>query len=63
MKKDNVETVEQVCECSTKTNGGMGAKIAAGAIGILAVIGTALLYKKNRDNKLSTEDIEVSEEN
>lgn len=63
MKKDNVETVEQVCECSTKTNGGMGVKIAAGAIGILAVVGTALLYKKNRDNKLSTEDIEVSEEN
>lgn len=63
MKKINEETVEQVCEGMTKSNGGTVVKIAAGVLSIAAGVGAVLFYKKKQNNKLETEDVEnISEE-
>lgn len=59
----NEEAVEQVCEGVTNSNGNMVAKIVvAGAVAVAAGVGAILFYKKKKQAKLETEEVD-SEEN
>ena len=56
----NNDTVNQVCEGVSKTNGGLIAKLAVGALGVAATIGAVIFYKnKKNNNEVVTDDVEV----
>lgn len=53
MEGINNETVEQVCEGATKSNGGLGKMLLGGAIGFVSAIAVPKIVRalKNRRNK------------
>ena len=53
MEGINNETVEQVCEGATKSNGGLGKMLLGGAIGFVSAIAVPRIVRalKNRRNK------------
>lgn len=62
MEGFNNETVEQVCEGVTKSNGGLGKMLLGGAIGFVSAVAVPRIVRalKNRRNK-DTNDVESDE--
>lgn len=55
----NEETVNQVCEGVTNSNGSMITKLVVGALGVAAGIGAIIFYKKKKQNQeFEAEEIE-----
>ena len=58
----NNETVEQVCEGATKSNGGLGKMLLGGAIGFVSAIAVPKIVRamKNRRKK-GADEVETEE--